>query len=622
VKQDGEPLSIAAAGDANGPQKVINFYGNLANQDPAWTLQINPRSDQSKPESARAGFSISDGLGTSRLFIDKATGNVGIGTTEPQRKLQIGHDVVGLGYDWGTSPNAGVLRFGDGTGWKLHFGRSREKPDAALNSGVSGVLMTIADNGNVGIGTDSPNGKLDVFTGGNGGWNRFVVSNTNNWGDGNNQYVTIGAGGAPGIMIHNPHVSWIASEKRASIRLGRSGGVANGAWWDIGTRPNNAFSILRDGGVSSLYISENGNVGIGTETPLAKLAIIGTGLITNGNTYAVPNGRMASGSLSIGSVNASYGGGNNWNENTAGLLLETAENTEIAVHDSGNRVASLMYYEGGAANRITIGRDMAWGPISSVVIKGGIHAGNSDIYFTNTEHNHTGFGNNAGYAAIENSKNYDALMILGRAGTDRGRKVRLWDYLQVNGDMEVTSRIGTNGLPATPKKSDWGGGIHTWDVEAEGTIWSAHGIDTKPHDLAENYYSEQELEAGDVVILDGTRDGILRSDKPADRSVLGVISTEPGVLLNAEHDDVERTDDKKAYPLALCGRVPCKVTDENGPINPGDLLVSSSTPGHAMKAKAVMVGGVEIYTPGTVIGKALEPLSFEKGVIEVFVFLR
>lgn len=66
-------------------------------------------------------------------------------------------------------------------------------------------------------------------------------------------------------------------------------------------------------------------------------------------------------------------------------------------------------------------------------VAGAISAGNSDIYFTKTDHDHSGYGNTAGYAAIENAKNYDALMILGRAGTDKGRKVRLWDYLEVLG---------------------------------------------------------------------------------------------------------------------------------------------------------------------------------------------
>jgi len=97
-----------------------------------------------------------------RMVID-STGNVGIGTTAPNRKLELVSDFGGLSFEAGTgSPNSGVIRFGDNTGWKLHFGRSRNLPGGALNSGTVGVLMTIQDNGNVGIGTTSPPTKLYV----------------------------------------------------------------------------------------------------------------------------------------------------------------------------------------------------------------------------------------------------------------------------------------------------------------------------------------------------------------------------------------------------------------------------------------------------------------------------
>jgi hypothetical protein len=98
---------------------------------------------------------------------------------------------------------------------------------------------------------------------------------------------------------------------------------------------------------------------------------------------------MISGSLTIGGTNTSYGGssyanGTLWtNEaNTAGLLLECSANTEIAVHDGGTRVASLMYYEGNATNKITIGRNMGWGAISVVNINGTLQVAGTDISTT------------------------------------------------------------------------------------------------------------------------------------------------------------------------------------------------------------------------------------------------
>ncbi len=89
---------------------------------------------------------------------------MGIGTTSPTRKLEISNDYAGLSIETNFgSPYASALRFGDNTGWKLLFGRSRESVNGVLNSGPSGALMTIQDNGNVGIGTVSPKGKIDVY---------------------------------------------------------------------------------------------------------------------------------------------------------------------------------------------------------------------------------------------------------------------------------------------------------------------------------------------------------------------------------------------------------------------------------------------------------------------------
>jgi hypothetical protein len=76
----------------------------------------------------------------------------------------IGHLQIGEGFNPAftlspsdASPNAGFIRFGDSTGWQLHFGRARESSAGPLNTGTTGVLMTIQDNGDIGIA-----GKLAV----------------------------------------------------------------------------------------------------------------------------------------------------------------------------------------------------------------------------------------------------------------------------------------------------------------------------------------------------------------------------------------------------------------------------------------------------------------------------
>ncbi len=97
-KSAGDPLGIVAAVDATTSQKVLNLYSNLSDPTPAWTLQLKPRSDQNDSTTAHSGFSISDATGTSRLFIDAGTYNVGIGTNTPQAVLDInGGANVGAG---------------------------------------------------------------------------------------------------------------------------------------------------------------------------------------------------------------------------------------------------------------------------------------------------------------------------------------------------------------------------------------------------------------------------------------------------------------------------------------------------------------------------------------------
>ncbi len=126
-------------------------------------------------------------------------------------------------------------------------------------------------------------------------------------------------------------------------------------------------------------------------------------------------------------------------------------------------------------------------------------------------------------------------------------------------------------------------------------------------DLAEIYQSTEKLVPGDVVSIDTAKDNAIVKTKVAeDTMVAGVISTEPGVLMN---------QDEKGYKLALVGKVPTKVCNEGGAIKRGDLLVSASIPGYAKKAG-------DNPKVGTVIGKALENSDSQKGTILVLVNLQ
>lgn len=89
VKNAGDPLSIEATGDDVSLKRAINFYRSFADADPAWTICLKPRSKAADPGTGRAGWSVGDGAGTSRLCIDAANGNVGVGTIAPAEKLEV-----------------------------------------------------------------------------------------------------------------------------------------------------------------------------------------------------------------------------------------------------------------------------------------------------------------------------------------------------------------------------------------------------------------------------------------------------------------------------------------------------------------------------------------------------
>lgn len=137
-------------------------------------------------------------------------------------------------------------------------------------------------------------------------------------------------------------------------------------------------------------------------------------------------------------------------------------------------------------------------------------------------------------------------------------------------------------------------------VASNGEVRSDVGFNTPAADMAEMLPAVVGLAPGDVLAV-GADGALVRSTKPYQTSVVGVYSTQPG-FIGGQPVEGPLTG---TIPLAVVGVVPVKVTTENGAILPGDLLVASSTPGHAMKAGANP-------PQGAVIGKALQ--RFERGM--------
>jgi len=203
-----------------------------------------------------------------------------------------------------------------------------------------------------------------------------------------------------------------------------------------GQDPSNAatnrsgFGIADGTGATRLYLDAAGNLGLGTNDPQAKLHVAAGAARIDGD-LAVSGTAVFSGSMNASGV-------------------------------------------------VTLGKDDG---SDALIVKGAIHAARSDLYFTKTDHVHTGFGNTQDFAAIENAQNFGALMILGRQ-TANGRIVKLFDFLEVNGNFKTTGSadidgsvtIGTTssgflGLPGRPRRVGAGTlNIGDWLLRANGNI--------------------------------------------------------------------------------------------------------------------------------------------------------
>lgn len=560
------------------------------------------------------------------------SGNVGIGVTSPAGRLTL---------DGIVQPGQGRLTF---------FSSSA---DVEYDGGTDGIFLfrnttqngkTAFVGGNIGIGTANPSAGLEIDKGPTNDVALLLNSSGPGWGSGMQLRNTAQGGRSYGIysgfgnlhftdidasvdrlLIHSSGNIGIGTSSPTSGKLQFDNNLGNKVViYDNGQTDRYGFGL--NGGNLNAFVPAGGRFSVrqngydGTEV----MSITGTGNVhVQGDTLRVsyksnegprlllhnPQKTGLGNEWAIYNMTGHYGdslqfwnyGGNGW-----GSKLTIKDNGNVGIGTTTPR-ANLEIPGGGILNGLAIGVDPP--PVPGV--------GDTAFPFpyetigtVDPRHNLRLHSNN---------------LIAFHTGNAQTPKATINGdgHMVVNGNIGTSSQSPTDGLP-----NGWGGGVHTWDLVAEGSVWAAHYVycqdaQVKKRDLAENYSSESALEPGDVVCLDPKEDRIVKSERANDGLLLGVISTSPGLLLGAEHSEDDQCNaQERLYPVALSGRVPCKVTDENGSISRGDFLTSSLTPGCAMKAAPVIVGGVEIYAPGTIIGKALESFTVGTGVIEVFVTLK
>lgn len=184
----------------------------------------------------------------------------------------------------------------------------------------------------------------------------------------------------------------------------------------------------------------------------------------------------------------------------------------------------------------------------------------------------------------------------------------------------LTVQTGQNRTPAmTIRNANQFVGIGTTNptarLDVNGDINVSGNINAKYQDVAEWVPASEPMVPGTVVDIDRTTiNTVGRSQHAYDTNVAGVVSSKPGLALG------ERGACKVL--VATTGRVIVQVTAANGAIEVGDLLVASDRPGLAMKSVPVTLGGIAIHRPGTIMGKALEPLPSGEGQVLVLLTLQ
>ena len=368
-----------------------------------------------------------------------------------------------------------------------------------------------------------------------------------------------------------------------------------------------------------MRLTPEGNLGVGVKTPEVKLDVAGM--------VRAQQGFM-------------FNDGSTLNVNEKGALILTASDGTVAPNTAGtgtqNHLAKWLETGGAGTLGDSSVTELANGFVGIGTVSPTVRldvvddtSGVGGFQLTNHTNGSTAqlqnrLANNTGAFAYYGitSSGYTQAPILSNRAFFGSFQVDTVIWTQTANDI----LFATNGLSTATErmriKSSGNVGIGTnnpqslldvaGNLNVSGNATISGNIAAKYQDIAEWTAARGEAPAGTVVSLDVERTNSVRASQRAyDTRVAGVVSAKPGVILGEDGPN-------KAL-VATTGRVKVRVNAERAPIQIGDLLVTSNIPGVAMKSQPLRVHGRLLHRPGTIIGKALEPLA--KGQAEILVLL-
>jgi hypothetical protein len=239
----------------------------------------------------------------------------------------------------------------------------------------------------------------------------------------------------------------------------------------------------------------------------------------------------------------------------------------------------------------------------------GSSTGTSSLFnFADTASN-TGTGNLVNISTAASST-LNPFAVYAAAGSNPAIKVSANGNVGI-GTTAPGSKLELNG--SLKLSSGSGAAITFQDETTQSTAWTGVVCGGDYAESVDVTGDRKKYEPGDVLVIASEESGdVSKSSEAYSTAVVGIYSTKPGTV--GRRHATPKNDSE--VPMAMIGIVPTKVSAENGPIHRGDLLVSSSKPGYAMK------GTDRMRLIGAVVGKALGHLDSGTGVIEVVVTLQ
>ena len=555
---------------------------------------------------------------------------------------------------------------------------SRRRPSAALVVSLVALFVALSDSGNAARIVNVVLGKTNTATrptGISAPTRRPVLAVTNT-----------GRGAAGSFTVKNNAPPFIVNSTTRVKKLNADllDGLDSTSFWNIdgnaGTNPASNFIgttdaqplVVRTNGNEVLRVDTSGQVGIGTTTPQATMNAIATGgalaVLGNADTGRGVDGVASSGIGVIGDsatgrgVVGTLGGGSCAGTYAVGGCAAAAgigvygTSASFGVNGvspggigvfgnstSGRAVVGTLgpgscagtYGVGGCGGATGVGVQGTSG--SGIGILGdsstrGIVGTLNETACNGTTFAVGGCGGGAGAGVYGDSSARGIIGTLGASACPGVYAVGACGATIGDGLLAVINHPAGGSTAAAVHANNTGGGdiflgqsgaSRVARIDGSGKAYFDGGTQSSGADYADSLRADSaaKLRTGDVLAIDPTKGGTVELAHGAQSTlVAGVYSTKPAMLgVGSYHLGGSL---RGRVPVALVGVVPTHVSAENGPVQVGDLLTMSRTPGYAMKAKPVLVNGVPVYPAGTIIGKAMQQLGSGKGLIKVLVTLR